>query len=55
MTETEAKDLLEGLDKFMNNTNQMIAQLKLKVDNLQIDVDKLNKNYKNNGKRLISV
>ena len=47
-------EIIKAMGKFMTQTNEMLASLKLRIDNLQIDVDKLNKNYKNNGKRLIS-
>lgn len=58
MSEFNPVEVIKAMGKFMTNTNQMIAQLKLRTDNQQIDIDKLKKelqNYKNNGKRIINV
>ena len=53
--EVNPVEVIKAMSEFMKNTNQMLAQFKVRLDNLQIDIDKLNKNYKNNGKRIINV
>ena len=51
--EVNPVEVIKAMSEFMKNTNQMLAQFKVRLDNLQIDIDKLNK--KNNGKRIIHV
>ena len=56
MEEQELVKIIEGMGKFMNNTNEMIASLRLRIENQQLDIDKLRKelrNYKNNGKKIL--
>ena len=49
MIEAEAVEIIESMVKFMKNTNKMLEEFKLKIDNQQIDIDKLKKK-KDNGK-----
>jgi len=45
----EEKDVIEIIKKmgeFMRNTNEMIASLRLRTDNLQVDLDKVKKELK---------
>ena len=53
LNEIELTELIDSLGPFMKNTNEMIAKLKMQMDNIQIDIDKLIK-HKNNGKVIIS-
>ena len=51
-SEQELTELIDSLGPFMKQTNEMIAKLNLKIDNQQIDIDKLNK--RNNGGRIVT-
>ncbi len=47
--EEKQKDVLkiiEGIGQFMKNTNGMLASFELKINNLQIDIDKIKKENK---------
>ena len=52
----DIEEFMKQLKTFMKNTNEMLASFKLRIDNQQIDIDKINKelkNYKNNGKKIL--
>lgn len=55
MTEAEVIKIIESMGTFMKQTNEMIAQLKIKIDNQQVDINKLKKKYKDNGKLIVGV
>ena len=37
---------IKSLTEFMNNTNSLLAQMKLRMDNIEVDIDKLKKKDK---------
>ena len=51
----DAVKIIENIAKFMESTNQILARQQLEIDNLRIDIEKIKKHYKNNGKRIINV
>ena len=48
------EEVIKNFIKFMNNTNEMIAKQELRLDNMQLDIDKLMK-YKNNGAKNVRI
>jgi len=49
----DAEKILLDMVGFMKNTNDILARFKMRMDNLQIDIDKLNK-HKNNGRLILT-
>jgi hypothetical protein len=57
MEEPEVIEIIEKMGEFMRNTNNMLASLKLGLENARLDIDRINKElkkYKDNGKRIIT-
>lgn len=52
MEEEKIIKIIESMGTFMKQTNEMLATLKVRIDNQQVDIDKLKK--KNNGKLITS-
>ena len=49
----DLEEVVQNMIKFMKQTNEMLAGLKLQIDNFRIDIEKLKKEfnkYKNNGR-----
>ena len=46
MDEQEAKEMLDGLGKFMKQTNEMIKTMMSKIVNFQVDIINLQKRLK---------
>lgn len=45
-TEQDVVDIIKSMGQFMRNTNDILAQTKIRLNNLQIDIDKLKKKEK---------
>jgi len=54
MEEKDVIKVIEKMSEFMENTNRLLADLKLQIINQQIDIDKLRKENKRNG-RLVGI
>ena len=51
--EAEVIKIIEAMGTFMKQTNEMLAQFKVRIDNQQVDIEKLKKKSKDNGKLIV--
>ena len=49
--EAEVVKIIEAMGTFMKNTNEMLAKLEVRINNQQVDIDKLKK--KDNGRLIL--
>ena len=55
MDEDFAVKAIEKMVEFMDNTNKIIADLKLQLNNQQIDIDKLRKELRKPSNRILTL
>ena len=46
-------EFFKGINQFMENTNKILARLQMEVDNIKVDIHKLQKHSKNNGNLIL--
>lgn len=47
-SEQDIVKIIEGMGQFMRNTNEILATVKVRLDNMQVDIGKLQRRIKEN-------